>query len=71
MFEKEKDLIEVHRKGGMSRREMMKRLSAMGMSATSAAVLFNASATRAMAADFDWKKHSGKSVKLLLNQHSN
>ncbi len=32
-------------------------------------MLVNAAATRALAADFDWKAHSGKSIKLLLNKH--
>jgi len=31
--------------------------------------LLNMQATQALAADFDWKKHSGKTVKLLLNKH--
>lgn len=41
----------------------------MGLTASAAGVLVNLSATRALAADFDWKKHSGTTVKLLLNKH--
>ena len=69
MYEKERDLIEAHRRGGMSRRELMRRLGAVGMTAATASVLMNSSATRALAADFDWKKHAGTGVKLLLNKH--
>ena len=32
-------------------------------------MLVNAAATQALAADFDWKAHKGKSIKLLLNKH--
>ncbi|MBM7069407.1 extracellular solute-binding protein [Actibacterium sp. 188UL27-1] len=69
MYEKEKGLVEAYRRGGMNRRTLVKSLGALGMSASTAAILVNASATKALAADFDWKQHSGKSVKLLLNQH--
>ena len=50
MYEKERDLIEAHRRGGMSRRELMRRLGAVGMTAATASVLMNSSATRALAA---------------------
>jgi len=69
MYDKEKDLIQAYRRGQMSRRSLIRGLAAMGMSAATASVLVNASATKALAADFDWKAHSGKSVKLLLNKH--
>ena len=69
MYDKEKDLIDAYQRGQMSRRGLLRRLSALGMTAATASVLVNASATRALAADFDWMKHSGKSIKLLLNKH--
>ncbi|TYC80511.1 extracellular solute-binding protein [Stappia sp. BW2] len=69
MYEKEKDLISTFLDGGMSRRSLIRRLGALGLTAASAGTLHNMMATRALAADFDWKKHSGKSIKLLLNKH--
>ncbi|TGS36400.1 extracellular solute-binding protein, partial [Mesorhizobium sp. M1D.F.Ca.ET.184.01.1.1] len=32
-------------------------------------VLLNLGQTRALAADFDWQAHKGKTIKLLLNKH--
>ena len=69
MYEKEKDLIRASQRGQMDRRGLLKRLSALGVSAATAGVLVNMSATEALAMDFDWKKHSGKGIKLLLNKH--
>ena len=69
MYEKEIDLIEAFKRGQMGRRSLIRRLGALGVSAAAAGTLVNMVGTRAMAADFDWKAHSGKSVKLLLNKH--
>ena len=70
MYEKEKRLIGAYLGGKVSRRSMLRGLGAMGVSAATANVLLNAAATDALAQNgFDWKKHSGKSVKLLLNKH--
>lgn len=69
MHEKEKGLARDFLQGKLSRRELIKRFSALGLSASSAGVLLNMQATQALAADFDWKAHSGKTVKLLLNKH--
>jgi multiple sugar transport system substrate-binding protein len=69
MYEREKDLVDAFVRGGMSRRELMRRLGAMGMTAATAGVMVNAAATRALAQDFDWKAHEGTTVRLLLNQH--
>jgi len=41
----------------------------LGITAASANFLLNAAATRALAAEFDWKKYSGKKIHLLLNKH--
>lgn len=42
----------------------------MGATAATASVLANAAATRALAQNgFDWKRHEGTAVKLLLNKH--
>ena len=69
MHEKEFDLIDAFRRGRMGRRTLIRRLGALGVSAAAAGTLVNMAASRAMAADFDWKAHSGKGVKLLLNKH--
>lgn len=69
MYEKEKGLIDAYMRGTMSRRGLIKGLGSLGLSAATAGVLVNLAATRALAADFDWKKFSGTTVKLLLNKH--
>ncbi|MGP1397297.1 MAG: ABC transporter substrate-binding protein [Inquilinaceae bacterium] len=69
MYEREKDFIQAFLKGNVDRRGLIRGLGAMGLTASAAGVLVNLSATRALAADFDWKKHSGTTVKLLLNKH--
>ena len=69
MYEKEKDLIAAWQRGQMSRRNLIRSLGALGVTAASAGTLVNMMQTQALAADFDWKAHSGKSLKLLLNKH--
>jgi multiple sugar transport system substrate-binding protein len=69
MYEKEKGLAKDFLDGKLSRRELIKRFSALGLTASSAGVILNMQASNALAADFDWKRHSGKTVKLLLNKH--
>ena len=69
MYDKEKGLIDAYIRGQMSRRSLIKGLGALGLSTAAAGVLLNASATRALAADFDWQKHKGTGIKLLLNKH--
>lgn len=60
MYEKEKDLIDAYIRGSVNRRGMIKGLGALGLSTAAASVLLNASATRALAADFDWKAHAAR-----------
>ena len=69
MYEKEKGLANDFLKGKICRRELIKRFSALGLSASTAGVILNMQASNALAADFDWKQHSGKKIKLLLNKH--
>lgn len=69
MYKKEKGLAQDFLQGKLTRRELIKRFSALGLSASSAGVLLNMQASKALAADFDWKAHSGKGLKLLLNKH--
>ena len=70
MYDKENKLIDAYMRGTVSRRSLIKGLGSMGVTAATAGVLVNAAATRALAQNgFDWKKHSGTTVKLLLNKH--
>ena len=69
MSDKAKDFFEAFKAGKMSRRELMAGAGKLGISAAAANFLLNAAATRAMAADFDWKKFSGSKLHLLLNKH--
>ena len=70
MHDKEKSLVDAYMRGQVSRRGLIRGLGALGVSAATAGVLVNAAATRALAQNgFDWKKHQGTTVKLLLNKH--
>src|SRR6056297_1563924 len=70
MYDKEKTLIDAYMRGQVSRRGLIRGLGAMGVTAATAGVLVNAAATRALAQNgFDWKRHAGTTVKLLLNKH--
>jgi multiple sugar transport system substrate-binding protein len=69
MYEKEKQLFDAFVKQRMSRREQNQAAGKLGLSAAAAGFLLNQAQTRAMAADFDWKKYNGTKLKLLLNKH--
>ena len=69
MYEKENDLVNAFLRGSMDRRNLIKGLGALGVSASTAGVLMNMGASQAQAMDFDWKKYSGHGLKLLLNKH--
>ncbi|OYX41676.1 MAG: ABC transporter substrate-binding protein [Rhodobacterales bacterium 32-67-9] len=69
MYDKEKGLIDAYMRGQMSRRSLIRGLGSLGVTAATAETLLNLAGTRALAAEFDWKKHSGTTVKLLLNKH--
>ena len=69
MSHKERELFEAFVSGKLSRRELLAAASKLGISAAAAGVMLNMAQTRAMAADFDWTKHKGKKLKLLLNKH--
>lgn len=69
MYTKEKDLVQAYLAGKMSRRSMLRALGALGVTAATAKTLMTMGSTEAMAADFDWQKHSGTAIKLLLNKH--
>ena len=64
------DLFKAHVNRRLGRRELMTTAARLGVGGMAAGFLLNRFATAALAqGDFDWKKHSGKTVKLLLNQH--
>lgn len=55
----------------MSRREFLDVAKKVGLGGVSAAFLLNTMGTRALAqtSNFNWKKHQGKTVRVLLNKH--
>ena len=69
MYEKAKDLAGAVVRRSISRRDAMRRMGQLGLGAGMSAFLLNHAATRALAADFDWQKHKGTAIKLLLNKH--
>ncbi len=69
MYEKEKDLVAAFMAGKLSRRSLLHGLGAMGVTAATASTLITMASSEALAADFDWRKHEGTSLKLLLNKH--
>lgn len=69
MSKKEQDFFDAFKAGKLSRRELMAGAAKLGITAASANFMLNASASRALAADFDWKKFKGDKVHLLLNKH--
>ena len=69
MHDKAKEFFAAFKAGKMSRRELMSGAAKLGVSAATANFLFNAAATQALAADFDWKKFKGTKLHLLLNKH--
>ena len=69
MSDKAKGFFEEFKAGNISRRDLMNGAGKLGITAASANFMLNAAGTRAMAADFDWKKFNGKKVHLLLNKH--
>ncbi|MCA7120394.1 MAG: extracellular solute-binding protein [Acidibrevibacterium sp.] len=69
MHEKAQDLARAFVAGRIGRRDLIRRLAALGVAFGTAESLLNATATGALAADFDWKKHKGTQLRLLLNKH--
>ena len=69
MHDKEKDLFSAFTAGKLNRRELVSSTAKLGVGAAAAHSLLGFASTQAMAADFDWKKYKGQSLKLLLNKH--
>src|SRR5690606_24730953 len=64
------DLFKAHVNRRLGRRELMTTAARLGVGGMAAGFLPNRLAAAALAqGEFDGKKHSGKTVKLLLNQH--
>src|SRR5690554_167110 len=69
MYEKARDLAEAYVGRRIGRREFLDRMAKLGIGAAAANWVFGRASTQALAADYDWKKHQGKTVNLLLNKH--
>jgi multiple sugar transport system substrate-binding protein len=69
MKDKTTNLFSDYVAGKMSRRELIERFGKLGLGGAAAGMLLNRMQTQAMAADYDWQKFKGKSLKLLLNKH--
>lgn len=67
---KMKSAIDGFLKGQMSRRDLLIKAGRYGIGFAALTKLMGMQVTSALAAqDFDWKKHSGTTIKLLMNKH--
>ena len=69
MNEKARDLAAAFEAGTIGRRELVRRMAALGLTGAAAAAIMGAASTRAYAADFDMMANKGTAIKLLLNKH--
>jgi multiple sugar transport system substrate-binding protein len=69
MFDREKNLFDSYASKRISRRDLLDGAAKLGIAGLAANAAFTSSVSQAMAADFNWKGQSGKTVKLLLNKH--
>jgi multiple sugar transport system substrate-binding protein len=69
MHSKANDLANAYVDRRIGRRELVRRLGALGLGAAAANFLVNRASTRALAADFNWKKYQGTNLQLLMNKH--
>jgi hypothetical protein len=69
MHEKSRELAKQFVAKQIGRRELMQGMGKLGVAAATANFLVSEASTRALAADFDWQKHKGKTVTLLVNKH--
>ena len=69
MSSRAKDLARSFAAGRVSRRDLLRGMAALGVSAATADFLVNAATTGVLAQGYDWKKNAGKTVNLLLNKH--
>src|SRR5438045_8925286 len=68
-IDREKNLFVSYAAKRISRRDLLDGAAKLGIAGVAANAAFASSVSRAMAANFDWKAQSGKTVKLLLNKH--
>ena len=67
---KMKSAIDSFLKGQLSRRDLLIKAGRYGIGFAALTKLMGMQVTSALAAqDFDWKKHSGTTIKLLMNKH--
>ena len=66
---KSKDLAKAMFQGDISRRDFFARMGKLGIAGGATVTAYDLFANRAMAADFDWRKYSGETIKLLLPKH--
>ena len=69
MHERARDAIDGFMAGRVGRRELVRRMAALGVGAATTGVLLNEAMGRAYAADFDMMANKGSAIKLLLNKH--
>ncbi|WP_024510950.1 extracellular solute-binding protein [Bradyrhizobium sp. ARR65] len=69
MYDREKNLFESYTAKRISRRDLLDGAAKLGIAGAAAKAAFVSAVSQAMAADFNWKVYSGKSIKLLLNKH--
>jgi multiple sugar transport system substrate-binding protein len=69
MYDKERDLVAAFAAGTIGRRELFRGAARLGLGVATTSFLLNEAMTRALAADFDWQKHKGTMLTLLLNKH--
>ena len=69
MSKKLEETVQAYLRGGLSRRELLIRGSQLGVGAALLGATVNRLGSQALAADFDWKKHQGGTIRLLLNKH--
>jgi len=69
MTTKIQDLANAVVRRQLTRRDFARRAARMGLGAGAAVYALNHAQSMAMAQDFDWQKHSGTTVRLLLNKH--
>ena len=71
MSDRKKDLVQAYFDKKMSRRELFDRMAKLGVGAAATGVLMNSWTSKALAAggSVDFKKHKGKTIRLLMNKH--
>lgn len=69
MTDRIKALFDAYAAGRLSRRDLMRGATHLGVTAATANLLLGSSLVEAMATDYDWQAQKGTAIKLLLNKH--